>query len=181
MVEARIRLGRVLGLRGRHEEAVAQLQQGLSATEPLLQDDAHLFLAAELDALGKWEDARRSYQRAAALYPTAQSPLLGLSRVASQLGDREAAREAIGRVLKLPADEEDRVDPWWSYEFAPHDGRCADRRSARAVLRAMTIRLVAASVVLIWAARLCQLRSSGRLRSSRRSRRSSRPFAWTFW
>jgi hypothetical protein len=21
-------------------------------------------------------------------------------------------------VLKLPADEEDRVDPWWSYEFA---------------------------------------------------------------
>ena len=118
LVEARIRLGRVLGLRGRHEEAVAQLQQGLSATETLLQYYAHLFLAAELDALGKWEDARRSYQRAAALYPTAQSPLLGLSRVASQLGDREAAREAIGRVLKLPADEEDRVDPWWSYEFA---------------------------------------------------------------
>ncbi len=52
LVEARIRLGRVLGLRGRHEEAVAQLQQGLSATETLLQYHAHLFLAAELDALG---------------------------------------------------------------------------------------------------------------------------------
>ena len=30
LVEARIRLGRVLGLRGRHEEAVGQLRQGLS-------------------------------------------------------------------------------------------------------------------------------------------------------
>jgi Flp pilus assembly protein TadD len=118
LLEARIRLGRVLGLRGRHEEAAAQLRQGVSATEPILQYYAHMFLAAELEALGNGEEARRSYQRAAALFPTAQSPLLGLSRVSSQLGDRDGAREAIGRVLKLPVDDEKRGDPWWVYEIA---------------------------------------------------------------
>jgi hypothetical protein len=117
LLEARIRLGRVLGLRGRHEDAVEQLRQGVSAAEPLLQYYAHLFLAAELEGLGNGEGARQSYQRAAALFPTAQSPLLGLSRVASQLGDVDGARDAIGRVLKLPADEE-REDPWWAYEIA---------------------------------------------------------------
>jgi tetratricopeptide (TPR) repeat protein len=118
LLEARIRLGRVLGLRGRHEDAAAQLRQGVSAAEPILQYYAHLFLAAELETLGNEEEARRSYQRAAALYPTAQSPLLGLSRVSSQLGDRDGAREAVGRVLKLPADDEARGDPWWVYEIA---------------------------------------------------------------
>ena len=61
--EASIRLGRVLGLRGRHDEAVEQLQQGLSAVEPVLQDDANLFLGGEFEALGNGEEARRSYER----------------------------------------------------------------------------------------------------------------------
>jgi hypothetical protein len=119
LIEARIRLGRVLGLRGRHEQAVAQLRQGQAAEEPLLQYYVHLFLGGEFEALGNWVEARQSYERAAAVAPTAQSPLFALSRVADQAGDRAAAREAVARVLKLPVNDEERVDPWWVYEVVP--------------------------------------------------------------
>jgi tetratricopeptide (TPR) repeat protein len=117
-LEARIRLGRVLGLRGRHKEAVEQLRQGQAANEPVLQYYAHLFLGAEFEALGNGAEARQSYERAAALAPAAQSPLFGLSRVADQAGDRAAARAAIARVLKLPRDDFELADPWWVYEVA---------------------------------------------------------------
>ena len=125
MVEARIRLGRVLGLRGRHQEAVEQLRQGQSAEEPVLRYYAHLFLGAEYDALGNGSEARRSYEQAAALAPAAQSPLLGLSRVADRAGDSAAAREAVARVLELPVDDPEQIDPWWFYEMAHgrHVGR----------------------------------------------------------
>ena len=95
IVEARIRLGRVLGLRGRHEEAVDQLRQGqVGRVSRCCRYYAHLFLGAEFEALGNGAEARQSYEQAAAVAPTAQSPLLGLSRVADQAGDRAAAREA---------------------------------------------------------------------------------------
>jgi len=121
-IEARIRLGRVLGLRGRHEEAVAQLRQGQKADEPLLQFYTHLFLGGEFEALGNGAEARQSYERAAALVPTAQSPLLGLSRVADQAGDKAAAREAVTRLLQIPFHDEERADPWWSYEIVQARG-----------------------------------------------------------
>ena len=117
-VEARIRLGRVLGQRGRHDEAIEQLKQGLTIGEALLQYYANLFLGGEFEALGNGAEARRSYERAAAIEPLAQSPLFGLSRLADQAGDRAAAREAIARVLKLPPNDHQRTDPWWVYEVA---------------------------------------------------------------
>jgi len=121
-LEARIRLGRVLGLRGRHKEAVDVLRQGQVATEPVLQYYAHLFLGSEFESLGNGAEARQSYERAAALAPAAQSPLFGLSRLADQAGDREGARELIARVFMLPADDVDRVDPWWVYEIVQARG-----------------------------------------------------------
>jgi tetratricopeptide (TPR) repeat protein len=122
LIEARIRLGRVLGLRGRHAEAVEQLRQGLATDEPVLRFYAHLFLGGEFEALGNGPEARQSYERAAAIRPMAQSPLLGLSRVADLTGDRAAAREAIARVLKLPASDFERADPWWVYEVVQARG-----------------------------------------------------------
>jgi tetratricopeptide (TPR) repeat protein len=131
LIEARVRLGRVLGRRGRHEEAIAQLQQGRAAGEPLVRFYAHLFLGGEFEAVGKGAEARESYERATAIAPTAQSPLLALSRLADQAGDRTAAREWIARLLKLPAQDEERADPWWVYEIVPAravDGLLADVR-----------------------------------------------------
>jgi hypothetical protein len=118
MVEARMRLARVLGLRGRHREALTELGQVVAApADPLLQYYAALFLGAEAEAAGNEDEARRSYQHASTLAPTAQSPLLGLSRLADRRNDRAAARVAVQRMLDLPADETSRVDPWWTYEL----------------------------------------------------------------
>jgi hypothetical protein len=115
-LEARIRLGHVLGLRGQHQEAIEQLRQGVSAAELVLQYYANLFLGREFEDLGNGTEARRSYERAAALAPRAQSPLLGLSRLAEHAGDRAAAREAMARVFEFPPNEFERSDPWWVYE-----------------------------------------------------------------
>jgi tetratricopeptide (TPR) repeat protein len=137
LIEARIRLGRVLGLRGRHEEAIELLRQGRTAAEPLLQFYAHLFLAGEFEALGNGAEARQAYERAAELAPTAQSPLLGLSRLADQTGDRTAAREFIRRLLDLPDLDRDRADPWWVYEVVQAravDGLLHDLRQRIAAL-----------------------------------------------
>jgi hypothetical protein len=117
LIEARIRLGRVLGLRGRHEDAVAQLRQAQTIEEPILRFYVHLFLGGEFEALGNGVEARQSYERAQAVAPTAQSPLLGLSRLAEEAGDRAVARELVTRVLALPPSELDRADPWWVYEI----------------------------------------------------------------
>ena len=137
LLEARIRLGRVLGLRGRHDEAVAQLRRAQTVDEPLLQFFVQLFLGREFEALGNGPEARQSYERAVALAPTAQSALLGLSRLADQAGDRAAARDAIDRVLRLPVEGEERADPWWVYEVVQArnvDGLLADVRQRIAAL-----------------------------------------------
>jgi hypothetical protein len=75
--EARLRLGRVLGLLGRHQEAGAELRQ----TIPQLKDSrlvyyGELFLGHEEAAMRRRLAAQEHFERAAALYPRAQSPRL---------------------------------------------------------------------------------------------------------
>ena len=116
-LEARIRLARVLGLRGEHAEAEALLRKAVAdAEEPLLQDYAQLFLGAEKEALGDRDQARDFYGRAAVLYPDAQSPRLALSLLSVRDGRHAAALETMSAVLALPGDT--RVDPWWTYHAA---------------------------------------------------------------
>jgi tetratricopeptide (TPR) repeat protein len=97
---------------------------------------AHLFLGAEFEALGNGQEARRSYEQALTLQPSAQSSLAPASAASpNQAGDRAAARELVGRVLTLPAAafERERTDPWGIYEVvqARHvDRLLADLRQA---------------------------------------------------
>jgi tetratricopeptide (TPR) repeat protein len=119
--EARVRYGRVLGERRHHEEAVRELEKANSARGELVQYYAALFLGGELEALGKDDDARRAYERAAKLSPTAQSPLLGLSRVATGR-DRAAAREALLKLAEQEPAADTRDDPWWLYDLSAGRG-----------------------------------------------------------
>jgi tetratricopeptide (TPR) repeat protein len=112
--EARLHLGRVLGLLGRHQEAAVELGRA----EDRLGDEMHeyyaaLFLGREEEALGRLDAAQVSYERAASLYPGAQSAHLALSQLAWRRPDRTAALTAIRDALDATGE-----DPWWTYDVA---------------------------------------------------------------
>jgi hypothetical protein len=125
-VEAKVRLGRVTGRLGRHAEAASLLEQVTPpAGDVRLRYFRELFLGTELAAVGRTGDARRAFERAATLCPGAQSPLVALGDVGRRSGDRAAALAALRRIEALPADEPERVDPWWDYyrSYAADAGR----------------------------------------------------------
>jgi tetratricopeptide (TPR) repeat protein len=119
-VEARLRLGHVLLRLERFQEAAGELRQAvrlLESDEQLLYD-GELFLGAAEEALGNYDASRVAFERAASLYPTAQSPRLSLSELARRRGDRAGALRELWEVFALPAGESERNDPWWKYQFA---------------------------------------------------------------
>jgi tetratricopeptide (TPR) repeat protein len=117
--EARLRLGRVLGLLGRHKEAAAALRRALDETDdPSLVYWGSLFLGTEEQSLGRDGEARASFERARALRPGAQAPRLALSQLARRAGDRSQALAELRAVLALPPDEVSRYDPLWDYHLS---------------------------------------------------------------
>ena len=114
--EARVRLGHVLGRQRWHKDAVVELQQALK-TEPdrTLSYYALLLLGREEELLGRTDDARGSFERASALFPAAQSPLLALARLSFHDGEPRRAEVALNRLFALSDDESRRIDPWWDY------------------------------------------------------------------
>ena len=112
--EARLHLGRVLGLLGRHQEAAVELGRAVNELGDLPNEYyAALFLGREEEALGQLDKAQASYERAASLYPEAQSAHLALSQLAWRRPDRTAALTAIRDALDATGD-----DPWWTYDVA---------------------------------------------------------------
>lgn len=113
--EARIRLGRILGRRGRHQDAIAELRQATMETQNrLLRYYGFMFLGAEADALALTDEARQAYERAGGLFPLAQSPRLALGALAARRGNRADAFSAVQPVLTRE-DMQPSDDPWWSY------------------------------------------------------------------
>jgi len=115
-IEARLRHGRVLGELGQHDEAIAELGRAVEdgAAQELLYL-SHLFLGRNYEALGRYEEARAELERAAALYPRAQTPRLALSHIARRTGNRAAAQRELAHLAALPDMEGERQDPWWHY------------------------------------------------------------------
>jgi hypothetical protein len=114
--EAHLHLGHVLLARGKPREAVVELERAVSgAKDPLLQYYAAMFLGAAEEDLSSDDAARVAYQRAAGIFPRAQSPYLALSALNARRGNRPAAITSIAPMFTLPADAEHRDDPWWRY------------------------------------------------------------------
>lgn len=117
--EAHLRLGRVLGLLENHQQAVAELQQAAASTkDPQLLYYSSLYMGCEFAMLSLQSEARDQYERAASLYPTAQSPLLALSQLARGSDDVQGAFLAIQRVFELPRTDAWKDDPWWTYDLS---------------------------------------------------------------
>jgi tetratricopeptide (TPR) repeat protein len=114
--EARLRLGRVLGLLGNHEQAVAELQRAATAMKDRrFQYYASLFLGHEEAMLGRNAEARKQFRRALALYPNAQSAMLALGWMARSKGDIRNALLEVEHFFAAPAMDLVLDDPWWEY------------------------------------------------------------------
>lgn len=116
-VEARVRLGRLLDVRGAHADALTELKAALAANpKAIVACYAHLFAARASQALGDVRSAADHYRSALALYPDAQSALLGVSQAALLGADIPAAIAPIDRLGAGSAPFE--ADPWRAYQLA---------------------------------------------------------------
>jgi tetratricopeptide (TPR) repeat protein len=132
--EARVRLGRVMTLRGRPAEAILELRRatGLAADDEV-KYFAYLFLGDALQLSSDETGALSAFRAAAALFPSAQAPQLAIGRLAGEHGDSTTARRAIERALEATDDPDGRFDPWWVYYQA--NGRNADAMYAEFAAR----------------------------------------------
>jgi tetratricopeptide (TPR) repeat protein len=114
VAEARVRLARLLDLKGLHEEAASEIARALaSPLDRPVAFYAHLVGGRVAQALGRPEDAVGHYAAAAALYPDAQSALLGASQAAILAGRTGDAREFAARLGERSARFG--ADPWRQY------------------------------------------------------------------
>lgn len=116
IVEARIRLGRLVTLRARYTDALKELDAAIAAKPaPVLLFYANLFAGRAARGAGQSERAAVYFTRALELYPDAQSALLGASQVALVRADLAGA---LARVQRLEtAMQSHPYDPWWDYHL----------------------------------------------------------------
>jgi tetratricopeptide (TPR) repeat protein len=117
--ETRLRLGRVVGLLGRHRDAIPLLTAAkTSFSDPQFRYYACLFLGRELHQTKSIDAARAEFREAAQLFPLARSPKLSLSQIAAELGDRAATLDELQGVLSAPPLASAARDPWTDYMFS---------------------------------------------------------------
>jgi tetratricopeptide (TPR) repeat protein len=138
-VEASVRFGRVLTMRGRTQEAATVLRRVAGhEADDVVQYYGWMFYGAALAQAGLAAEGLRAFGAAAALYPAAQSPQLAISQLAAESGDRALARAALERVFAL-ADDSRRDDPWWSYFTGSGRDDNAARRAFDDRIRALPL------------------------------------------
>jgi tetratricopeptide (TPR) repeat protein len=116
LLEARLRLGRVLSLLGKPEEARATLEPLLEGSRPAwLLYLAHLFLGqlGELD--GDQDGAERHYRAAVEADPNGQVAAVALSHELLLAGDPAGSRAVLSRSLVL--GESRSGDYYWGYKL----------------------------------------------------------------
>lgn len=116
LVEARLRLGRVLQQRGMMQEARNELEGVFSQpeAEPAIRYLASMFLIDVLEAQGNSAASLARARDLVTRYPECQSSHLAFSRALEARGQRVQALAALAPLWK---EETARrcADPWWSY------------------------------------------------------------------
>jgi hypothetical protein len=128
LVEARVRLARLLIVRERYQEAEAVIAVAAADPPPgILGFYTHLFGGRVRQSLGRLDEAAAHYRAARQLFPSAQSALVAASQLALVRADVASALEPIAQ---LGGDSSDTADPWWQYDY------CAGR-DAEPLLQAL--------------------------------------------
>lgn len=113
LVEARVRLGRVLALRDEAEglKILAQIDQ---SAEGAYQYLARLFEGDRLEQRGDGAEAERRYAMALSIFPSAQSANMALAHARHARGARAEAAQDV-RSSTGASGVEDTADPWFWY------------------------------------------------------------------
>lgn len=115
LAEAHLRLGRVLTLQARRDEAHVELAKASElTTDPRWRYLALLFRAAAYESAGDVAAAEPSYRGALALWPASQAARVGLSRIRADRGAWAEARTELEGIGQVSPDTD---DPWWAYDF----------------------------------------------------------------
>jgi len=116
LVEVRVRLAKVRLDQGRAREAMSMLQEvAPTITDDIVSYYAQLVMGDTAAALAQHEAAAAAYRKAAALFPTAQTPRLALSLLFRSGGNAAAALTALSPIFSFPDHPMERPDPWWVY------------------------------------------------------------------
>jgi tetratricopeptide (TPR) repeat protein len=113
LVEARVRLGRVLALRN-DDESMKVLEQIGDGIEAPYQYLARLFEGDVYERAGKLAEAEQQYLAAVAIMPEPQSAFMALAHVRHAQGARAQSAQDI-RVTTGAKGVPDTVDPWFWY------------------------------------------------------------------
>jgi tetratricopeptide (TPR) repeat protein len=112
LLEARLRLGRVLLLRGRPREALPELERvGRESPRPAQRYMASLFEGRTRERLGDPRGAATAFAAAVERVPRGQSALVALGRALDRLGEGTRAQEVFDGALQAEAQR----DPWLDY------------------------------------------------------------------
>jgi tetratricopeptide (TPR) repeat protein len=115
LIEARLRLGRVLWRLGRPEPARAAFEGLLEKhAEAPQQYLAHLFLGRILEDRGELGAAEEHYRAALALQPLSEIAAVAVSHARLLQGDVEGARDLLSAGLEAVRKRRD-FDPWMPY------------------------------------------------------------------
>jgi tetratricopeptide (TPR) repeat protein len=113
LLEARLRLGRVLLLRGKPREALPELERvWQDSPRPAQCYMARMFEGRARERLGDLRGAAVALAAATERMPQAQSALVALGRALDRLGEGTQAREAFDSAMQR---ERGRGDPWLDY------------------------------------------------------------------
>lgn len=119
--EARVRLARLLELRGRHAEAASELGRAMetlskaTSPDPTVLFYLHLVAGRVDRAQNHLDAAAAHFREALVLFPSAQSALLGASQVALLRADADGAIASVRGLNAGTSGVEFRSDPWWVY------------------------------------------------------------------
>jgi len=134
LVEARIRLGRVLTKLDRPEDAVRELEAAARGTsDPVDTYLAHLLAGRAEESRGGLSAAVEHYREATTALPAAEAGWVALAHALDRAGERGRATTAVARVLA--ADTEPEIDPYRAYHFGPRVGAAAALAALKAWVR----------------------------------------------